>query len=251
MAAPSPSARAGHRPAGPARPVAADHARAGLADVASPSAPTRAPADSPARRPSGGAPDPQPTEWWKRVAVAGALVIAVGGTAATVTGPPLAEPADSGSSSASFEAGEPDPAALRTWYDSTLDARVGIATTAAAIRAYISAQDGLSLQPACVSLGEQVTAARALVDAPDVIARNLFEVGLDGYATAASACGHIFDGSTNLPPQELQRQTTAGLTAGDVQWAELATEFGFPPTTPDPVPAATPPPPPPPATAPP
>ncbi|ONH26791.1 hypothetical protein BL253_23935 [Pseudofrankia asymbiotica] len=172
--------------------------------------------------------DGEPNQIWVRFAIAGAALIAVAGVLTTCT-----DGQSSGSTSSPdsvYAASTVSDDVIARWYDGTRDIRQRIAGDVAEIRARLSAQDGHALRPACTTLADDVTEARALTSGPDTAAQNLFDAGLDGYGDGVTACGNLFDG-TQLSVEVLQGQIRKGLTTGDEQWAALATRLSLPMAT--------------------
>ncbi|MBX6388651.1 MAG: hypothetical protein IRZ08_06575 [Frankia sp.] len=173
---------------------------------------------------------------WKRLAVGGVALLVIAAVMATCA---RRDSNASDSLLATTSAVTSDEEIVR-WYDSTLDIRTQIATSVAAIRHHLATQDGAALQPACDTLADQLTEARALPSGPDTATQSLFDAGLGGYGNGVTACGNLFDG-TQIAPELLQEQVRAGLSAGDEQWAELATRVGRPMATASPLALSSPP----------
>ncbi|EFC84873.1 hypothetical protein [Parafrankia sp. EUN1f] len=121
-------------------------------------------------------------------------------------------------------------AELDAWYESTATERADVVKAATDVRTYISAKDGLSLQPACVTLGEAAQRAAAVTAAPDQAAHQAWSDGAAGYTSAAAVCGNLFDGTKESVASLLGR-TTAALDTADGTWTRLAADLGQPAQT--------------------
>ncbi|CUU57236.1 hypothetical protein Ga0074812_11172 [Parafrankia irregularis] len=120
-----------------------------------------------------------------------------------------------------------DTSELTNWYQSTQGLRASIATTVAAVRGYLEAQDGAGLQPRCTQLAAETKAANRLPAGPDPQANGMFTGGIERYAAAAQTCAHLFDG-TQVPLPELQSQLRTALADGDTSWESLSLHTGLP-----------------------
>jgi hypothetical protein len=181
----------------------------------------------------------EPSDIWKRFAIAGAALIAVAGVLATCSGDGTGKGSQS-TIGAAFAASTVSDADIAHWYTSTQDVRIRIATSVAVIRRALATQDGLALRPACTVLADEVTEARAVKTGPDIFSQSLFDAGLNGYGDGVTTCGSLFDG-TQVSPGVLQQRIRAGLDDGDRQWLDLAAKLALPVATASPVatPAAT------------
>lgn len=118
-------------------------------------------------------------------------------------------------------------AELAGWYESTATARADVAAAVSDVRAFIQANDGLALEPACVALGTAVEMAAGAAAAPAEAANKAWSDGTAAYGTAARACGNLFDGTAEPVPTLLTRTTTA-LDTADGLWTALASDLGKP-----------------------
>jgi hypothetical protein len=179
--------------------------------------------------------DGEPSEIWKRFAVAGGVLIAI--AFALITFFPRSASTSSSASTAMTASSD----VIAQWYDGTQPVRQRVANDVASVRGYLATQDGAALRPACSLLADDITEARALTPGPDTSAQNLFDGGLTGYSDGVTACGNLFDG-TQVPVATLQQRVRTGLGNGDQQWATLARQLALPVASADPGGSATTPP---------
>ncbi len=125
------------------------------------------------------------------------------------------------SASPSSDAADAPTRATSEWYEGTAGTRAALGSAAALVRRFISTNDGRSLEPACADFATQVVRARRHPGAPDLEAQQLWSDGLSFYATAASACGQLFDG-TRLGVGILLERTTTALDGAERVWSKLA-----------------------------
>ena len=181
--------------------------------------------------------DGEPSEIWKRFAVAGAVLIAI--AFILITFFPSQSSGTSSSTSGVTPAMSASGDAITRWYSGTQMLRERVATDVAAVRGYLGSQNGSSLRPACSLLADDITESRALTTGPDPAAQALFDDGLTGYSDGVTACGNLFDG-TQVAVASLQQRVRTGLTTGDQKWAQLAQALKLPLATAIPTATATP-----------
>jgi hypothetical protein len=179
----------------------------------------------------------EPSEIWKRFAVAGGVLIAI--AFIMITFFPVRSASTSSSTSTTNTGMTASSGAIAQWYGGTQPVRQRVANDVASVRGYLASQDGAALRPACSLLADDVTEARALTPGPDTSAQNLFDSGLTGYSDGVTACGNLFDG-TQVPVATLQQRVQTGLGNGDQQWAALARQLALPMATADPGSTTTP-----------
>ncbi|WP_235433852.1 excalibur calcium-binding domain-containing protein [Protofrankia coriariae] len=156
----------------------------------------------------------------------GAFVILVIIGAIASAGGDSTKPTAAAASAAATTSPPASPAAALVWYDGTTELRGQIATSAAAVRQHIAAQDGASLRPACQALAALAQTARDYPAAPDAETQQAFHVGAGYYADAAQWCDKIWTGGGAVTLTVLWERTTNALGNGDERWQELARRVG-------------------------
>jgi hypothetical protein len=106
------------------------------------------------------------------------------------------------------------------WNADTATLRSQLSASGGLVRRYVDAKDGVSLEPECATLGALVGDAKAHPTAPDAATARLWSDGVSFYATAATACGQLFDG-TRTEVDVLLARTASALDDAERAWREL------------------------------
>jgi hypothetical protein len=116
---------------------------------------------------------------------------------------------------------------VTAWFEGTAEIRGEVMSASTAVRTYVEDNDGLALQPACITLGEQAAIAKSHANAPDADLQILWAGGATKFAEAAGWCAKLWDG-TPMAPTAILAQVTGALDSAEASWAELAKLAGQP-----------------------